>query len=90
MITDAILNLARIVFTWTISLLPGSGNLPTWISETAAGIGKVVAGMASWSVWIPWAQLTFIAIALFTLWGFSFFTHLSQKLISHIPFIGGN
>lgn len=90
MITNAILNLAKFSFGWFISLLPGNGNLPTWLDEVTTGISRIVSGMASWSVWVPWSQLTVIAVSLFTLWGFSFITHLTQKLISHIPFIGGN
>lgn len=89
MITNAILTLARYAFRWTLALLPGNGNLPTWLSEVTSGIARIVSGMASWSVWVPWTQLAIIAVSLFTLWGFSFTTHLIQKLISHIPFIGG-
>lgn len=89
MITNALLNLAKFAFRWFLAALPGNGNLPTWLSEVTTGIGRIVSGMASWSVWIPWQQLTIIAVSLFTLWGFSFFTHLVQKLITHIPFIGG-
>lgn len=89
MITTTLIKLARFFFSWFMSLLPGSGNLPTWLKEVTDGIGAVVSGMASWSVWIPWTQLTAIAVFCFALWGFSWIAHLIKTLIKFIPFIGG-
>lgn len=87
MITDAIINLAMIVASWFVSLLPG--DLPDWLATSVTGVATLVSQVLSWTVWIPWQALKVIVIGLFAFWLIVFLVKLTLKIWSFIPFIGG-
>lgn len=90
MISEFFITLGTTIGSWFLDWFPDLESAERMTVEASNHLGVVMAGAGALGAWLPWDVLvgTFgICIALYVS---MFLAKIGMKILSHVPFVGGN
>jgi hypothetical protein len=75
--------------SWLATLFPAV-PMPSWLTASTGSVYSFMASASNIGVWVPWGALSVAVSFLIIVYGGALAFRLVLKLVSFLPFVGGN
>ena len=88
MIVEWFLDLVMGFVDWFLGLFD-DWELPSIFSSPPSEIYTVVGFVDSLGVWVPWAVITTVVVAVISVYAVMFIIKIVKQILAHVPAFGG-